>query len=98
MRPCEMIFLLARGRREALADRWITRGQRLRAVERLRANFASVIDAHQARGMTLLSVVERRLRKITRGVGPLGSYGASQRTQRAIEANDEVVCGQGFTR
>ena len=49
-----------RGLLELAPQRRVGRGQRLRAVERLGADLADVVDAHQGAGAAPLGVVERR--------------------------------------
>src|ERR1019366_6445452 len=97
LRPRQMVFLLACCQREAAPDLRIARDQRLRAVERLGADFACVIDPHQAGGMTSLLGREPVFRTLFRGIAPFLSHGARQRAQRTIETGDEVVSGQSVT-
>src|SRR5207253_2099932 len=98
LRPRQMVFLLTRGHCETAADLGIARNKRLRAVERLGADFAGVIDPHQAGGMTSLLGRERTLGTIFRGTGSLRSHRARQRPQCTIEAGDEVVSRQRSPR
>ena len=80
LRPREVLLLVARGRREALADVGVARDQRLRGVERLRADFAGVVDAHQPRGV-----------RGARASSQLGSAIAAPGTGRAVVATPASV-------
>ena len=82
----------ARPRAKRALDRGIARDQRLRRVERLRADFAGVVDAHQPRGVAAL--VRRRASASGRsraGHRARRRRDAGQRAQRAVEADDQRV-------
>jgi len=76
---------------EAVADRGVTRNHRLRGVERLRADFASMVDAHQAGGMA--PFVRRKFGFRQRGARnrPRGMRQSRKRAQRAVEADDQGI-------
>src|SRR3546814_5522674 len=46
--PAQVVTFFARGIKQVTAGVRIARGQRLAVVQRLRGNFAGMIDAHQA--------------------------------------------------
>ena len=60
-------------------------------VQRFRANFAGVIDAHQTASIALLVRLERRLADRSARCGSRRVDGARQRAQRAVEAENQCV-------
>ncbi len=82
--PGEMVGLLAGGLLELQAQRRIGRRQRLRAVQRLRADLADVIDPHQCAGVAALGLVEWR-------AGPGRDRPRPRRLRRAVEGAQGVV-------
>jgi hypothetical protein len=56
-RPGQMVGFLCGGLGELTPQRGVGRGQRLRAVERLGADLADVIDPHQRTGFAALGVL-----------------------------------------
>jgi hypothetical protein len=98
LRPCEMIFFLARGFGEARADLRIARDQRLRRVERLRADLPGVIDAHESGGVTPVGGLLHRFGEIRAGRRTRRRRRAGERSQGAVEAEDEGVDHGGWDR
>jgi hypothetical protein len=92
MRPGQVVRLVACRVLELLAQRGVVRGQGLRVVKRLCADFAHVVDAHQGAGQTPLRGVElagvalARLRAGTRG-----TVGAGQGTQGIVGAGQDLI-------
>ena len=91
LRPGEVLLFLARGAREVGGDGRVARHQRLRGVERLRADFAGVVDAHQPGGVPALGVGQRSFGQRGAGDRARGRRVPGQRAQGAIEADDELV-------
>ncbi len=90
LRPREMIFLLARRQGVARAHVGIARDERLRRVQRLRADLAGMVDTHQPRRVARLVRGQTGFRNPLARRGPRRRDGAGQRAQRAVEGNDEV--------
>jgi hypothetical protein len=90
-RPREVLLLLAGRLRELRADRGIARGQRLRGVERLGADLARVVDAHEAGRVPPRRGIELRLGDVRARRRPRRGRVPAQRAQRAVESDYEVV-------
>jgi hypothetical protein len=87
-------LFLARRLRERLARLRLARGERLSLVERLRADLADVVHAHQRRGMTSLFLHQRSFCDLLCGRSALGMRDAGNRAQRAVEFCDQAIhCG-----
>jgi hypothetical protein len=86
LRPGEMLLLLARGHGELVLDGRIAGEERLRGVERLRADLTGVIDAHQPRRMTPLVGRQGRFFEIRPGVAraAVGTPASVQRASRLM--------------
>ncbi len=95
LRPREMVLFLARRVRVARPNVRVARNERLRGVERLRAHFSRVIDAHQSGGVPPLVRLEHGFGQSLAGRRTRGSHRARQRAKGAIETDDEGVEGHG---
>jgi len=83
-----VLLLLAGGLRELLAHRCVARDERLRRVERLRADLARVVDAHEPRCVALLFAGQLRIRYRRAGGRSARRRDARQRAQTAVETHD----------
>jgi len=69
----------------------VPRGKRLALVQRLRANFAHVVDPHQCRSMGSLIGAQLRFGHALCGRGARRARDAGDSPQRAVESVDQVV-------
>src|SRR5204862_8034967 len=74
----------------------IARRERLALVQRLRANLADMVDAHQADHMVALALIERRLRLRVARRGTRGVRHAGNRAQGAVELANEAIDVHGL--
>ncbi|WP_420984149.1 hypothetical protein ACOIY0_22365 [Burkholderia contaminans] len=87
-----MIFLLAGGFLEHRLRRRRTRREFLRLIQRLRADLADVVHAHQPGGMRTLRRRQLGGRRLCRrGHRPAHPANAGQRSQAAIEFADQFI-------
>ena len=91
--PGEVVLLFQRRLLQRQPVAGLARGQRLALVERLGADLADVVDAHQRRGVRALGALQCSLRDIGRGRRPLRPMHARQRAKRNIESPYEPVYG-----
>ena len=89
-----MVVLLGRGLFHLLAHVGQLRGQRLALIERLGADLAGVVDAHQARRQFALGGIEIGLGHGRGGIGPLRlGRRAEDRAQGLVQATEQLIEG-----
>src|SRR6185369_7751839 len=93
--PREVLFLLERRARELVLDGRVARNESLGRVERLRADLAGVVDAHECRCMALLVDRELAIFELAAWHGPHGDGAPGEGAQRAIETQHEIVDHRG---
>jgi hypothetical protein len=69
---------------------FVFRGERLAGVQRLRAHFADVVDAHQRGGIRTLGFAQVRFRPCA-GIGASGVRAGEDGAQAEVEGGDELV-------
>ena len=86
--PGQVVLFLARCAIERLPRGRIARRERLPLIERLRANFADVVDAHQRRGVRTLFLADRIFGHALRRRGRLAC--ATPATARSARSNSAI--------
>ena len=89
LRPREVLLFLARGLRELPLGVRVACDERLRGVERLRADFAGMVDRIIPPALRRSSGVRSASGRAAPGTGRRSGE-ARERSQRAVEADDEV--------
>ena len=84
-----MVVLLGGRRPQCFAHLCVARRQRLAFVQRLCADFARMVHAHQARRMLALRFRQRSLLRVRRRA--LGNVPTGQRPQSTVEYADQVI-------
>jgi hypothetical protein len=88
--PREMVAFFCAGSLQSRTHARLTRHQRLAAVERLRADLAGVVHAHE-RGRFASIGLRKRVRFIGRRNETRRAAGARERPQRLIGGDQELV-------
>jgi DNA polymerase-3 subunit delta len=105
--PAQVIAFLARRVEQMAARVRVARGQRLAVIQRLRGDFAGVVDAHQAGDVTALVVGELAVALVAGRIGAAGvaiAFGeqrqaaAEQRQQRIDRSQFAIRAGVGGGR
>ena len=96
--PGEMVLLLARRLLERGASLRIAGGQRLALVERLRADLADMVDAHQRSGVVALIGAQLGVGHAFGGRASRGLGDAGDGAQRAVEFADQSIKGKHANR
>jgi len=96
--PGEVVLLLARRLLERSARARVPRRERLALVERLRTDFAHMVDAHQRGRVLPLAGAELGLGHALGGRAPRRLGHAGDRPQRAVELADQSVDGKHLAR
>jgi hypothetical protein len=91
LRPRQMVLLVPGRGSVARADVGVARDDRLRCVQRLRADFACMVDTHQTCGVVPFMGFERGLGQARTRGGARCVDGSRQRAQRTVEADDQGV-------
>ena len=90
--PRQVVGLLARRRFELPLQRGIVGGQRLRVVQRLRADLADMVHAHQRGGQAALFLRQSVAWVIVGGRRwARRDIGAGQRAQRVVGAGQDLI-------
>ena len=89
--PGQVIGLFLRGRQQLRACRLVARDGRLAHVQRLRTDFAGVVDAHQPGGVAPRAIVHRALDFVVAWVPALGDRAPGRRGQGALRFDDEAI-------
>ena len=91
LRPGEMLFLFTRRLRKPAAGFAPACAQGLGLIERLRTDFARVVDAHQPRRVPPFLGSQLRLRHAGRRIRTSARGNAGKRAQRAVETEDQII-------